>query len=465
MGETTVYFNTVFQEANETKRRYRVMKGSAGSGKSVNVAQDFILKLSDKKYQGASLMCVRKVGEANALSTYPELKGAIKRIFGDSWESHWKCTKQPLAMKCLDTGNQILFMGMKDSDQTEKMKSVTVEEGSICWAWVEEATEIGVDDFDTLDDRLRGELDNPNLYYQVTMTFNPVSADHWIKARFFDCPADDVFTHHSTYLTNEFIDPAYKERMERGKKDNPEHYKVYGLGEWGLTGGQFFSEWSEKKHVCKPFPIPEGWTRMRVMDWGSSRPYAVYWLAVDFDGRIYVYRELYGYGGKPNVGSKESAFEVAVNIAGAERGKDSRLIYQAILDNACWTRQDVGYPSIAETINNYLTSQGCTAFVPSVKGRAQCAEQMHLRLKGDGESPQIIFFANCYHAIRTIPLLTHDRAKPEMPNTNGEDHAYDAIAYGLMARPYVPEQPREKDAYADYDFDEEWEDEGSAWGV
>ena len=39
-----VQFNKIFKDFNETKCRYRVAKGSAGSGKSVNVAQDFIMK-------------------------------------------------------------------------------------------------------------------------------------------------------------------------------------------------------------------------------------------------------------------------------------------------------------------------------------------------------------------------------------------------------------------------------------
>ena len=43
--------------------------GSAGSGKSVDIATDYILKLSDIKYKGANLLVVRK--------TYRTLK-AIK---------------------------------------------------------------------------------------------------------------------------------------------------------------------------------------------------------------------------------------------------------------------------------------------------------------------------------------------------------------------------------------------------
>ena len=48
-----VPFNGAFREANATRARYRLLCGSAGSGKSYNAAQDFILKLSDRKFAGA----------------------------------------------------------------------------------------------------------------------------------------------------------------------------------------------------------------------------------------------------------------------------------------------------------------------------------------------------------------------------------------------------------------------------
>ena len=54
-----VGFNPVFKEFNRTKCRYRIAMGSAGSGKSVDIATDYILKLSDKKYKGANLLVCR----------------------------------------------------------------------------------------------------------------------------------------------------------------------------------------------------------------------------------------------------------------------------------------------------------------------------------------------------------------------------------------------------------------------
>ena len=64
--------------------------------------------------------------------------------------------------------------------------------------WIEEATEITQADFEIIDDRLRGELPD-GQFYQIRMTFNPVSASHWIKKTFFDRDDPDVMTSARTF--------------------------------------------------------------------------------------------------------------------------------------------------------------------------------------------------------------------------------------------------------------------------
>lgn len=234
-----IEFNDNFKEFNETKCRYRVAKGSAGSGKSVNVAMDFILKLSDPYYKGANLLVLRKTEDTNRDSTFAELESAINNIFGPYASYVWRISRSPLMMECSTTGSRIIFRGMYDEKQREKIKSITVKVGKLVWIWLEEATEFEESDVDILDDRLRGNLEeiNPHLYYQMTFTFNPVSASHWIKAKFFDVTDPDYYTHHSTYLQNRFIDEAYHRRMMRRKERDPDGYRVYGLGDWGELGG------------------------------------------------------------------------------------------------------------------------------------------------------------------------------------------------------------------------------------
>lgn len=286
-----VQFNPIFRQANTTKQRYRVMKGSAGSGKSVNVAQDFIVKLSDARYQGANLLVVRKVEESNRNSTYAELVGAIRRIFGPRAEEFWDTKSTPLTLVCKTTGASIIFRGMNDARQREKVKSINFDRGKLTWIWVEEATELQEGDIDILDDRLRGALDNPNLFYQMTFTFNPVSATHWIKGKFFDSSHPDIFTHHSTYLDNRFIDAAYHRRMLLRKERDPEGYRVYGLGEWGETGGLIL-------HNYKSHEVDRNFCRfdrqLYAQDFGYNHADCI--LEIGFkDGEMFVCREIYEF--------------------------------------------------------------------------------------------------------------------------------------------------------------------------
>ena len=179
-------------------------------------------------YKGANLLVVRKIDESNRDSTYAELLAAIYKICGSLATTLWNIKQSPLELICKSTGNKIIFRGMKDDSQKEKVKSISFPVGKLCWIWLEESSELQETDIDILDDRLRGELP-PNLYYQITFSFNPVSITHWLKAKYFDTPNPNVFTHHSTYLTNRFIDEAYHTRMKLREIQDPNGYRVYGL--------------------------------------------------------------------------------------------------------------------------------------------------------------------------------------------------------------------------------------------
>lgn len=296
MGKKTVRtvslkWNSVFKPVNECRKRYRILKGSAGSGKSTNIAQDYIKKLSDTRYKGANLLVVRKVDESNRDSTFAELQSAIYKMFGDQAERVWKVTQSPLKLECLLTGNSIIFRGVNDDKQREKVKSITFKTGKLVWIWVEEATELTEADIDILDDRLRGQLDNPNLFYQMTFTFNPVSSRHWIKAKYFDIIHEDVFTHQSTYLQNRFIDEAYHKRMMMRKERDPDGYRIYGLGEWGEVGGLIFNNW-EVKNISQD---TDDYEYLSIgQDFGYNHANAILTIAYK-DGDLYILNEHYCY--------------------------------------------------------------------------------------------------------------------------------------------------------------------------
>lgn len=287
--ESIVGFNRVFKQANESRHRYRLFKGSAGSGKSVNVAQMYIMMLGDPAYKGCNLLCVRKVNETNRNSTFAELKGAIFRIYGEDYEQYWHITENPFLIRSKVTGNEVIFRGVNNAKDREKVKSITFTRGKLTWIWVEESTELLESDIDILDDRLRGQLEGDNAFYQMTFTFNPIEDTHWIKAKYFDIEHPDIFTCHSTYQTNRFIDAAYHRRMMMRKERDPEGYKVYGEGEWGSIGGNIL-----KKYKIHDFNRSE--SRFDSLFYGQDFGFNHANVILDvrfYDGELYICDEIY----------------------------------------------------------------------------------------------------------------------------------------------------------------------------
>lgn len=281
-----VQMNPCFKEVNRSKLRYIIERGSAGSGKSVDAASNYILRLMTDP--GRNLMCVRKSDITNRDSTYAELTGAIYRMFGNKADAYWRIKQSPLMLESRANGNQIIFRGVNDERQREKLKSITFQKGKLTDVWIEEATEITQADFEIIDDRLRGELP-PGQFYQIRCTFNPVNKNHWIKKVFFDIKDSNVLTHHSTYKDNRFIDAAYHARMERRKEIDPEGYRIYGLGEWGEIGGLILHNWdiadiSQNLNDYDDIAIGQ--------DFGFNHANAILLLGIK-DDNIYILDEIY----------------------------------------------------------------------------------------------------------------------------------------------------------------------------
>lgn len=280
--------NPCFREVDLSRKRYVVMKGSAGSGKSVDTAQNYILRLMSDS--GRNLLCVRKSDVTNRDSTFAELQGAIFRMFGERYKNYWYINTSNMLLECKCNHNQIIFRGMNDDKQREKLKSITFKRGKLTDVWIEEATELAQSDFEIIDDRLRGELPD-GQFYQIRMTFNPVSSSHWIKQVFFDRKDPEVLTHHSTYKGNRFIDAAYYRRMERRKEVDPDGYRIYGLGEWGEVGGLILTN-----YIIEEFDIaPERFDYMvNAQDFGFNHANCIGEVGFK-DGDLYLCRELYKF--------------------------------------------------------------------------------------------------------------------------------------------------------------------------
>ena len=271
--------------------RYRICKGSRASKKSKTTALNFITRLM--KYPESNLLVVRKTFRTLKDSCFTELKWAIHRLCVDDW---WEVKESPLEMTYKPTGQKIYFRGL---DDPLKVPSITVDVGSLCWMWIEEAYEItNESDFDVLNESIRGQVSD-GLFKQVTLTFNPWNEHHWIKKRFFDAkPDDDILAKTTNYLCNEFLDEADLKVFETMKKNNPRRYQVAGLGDWGIVDGLVYENWKEEKFDLNEIKKIKGIQSAFGMDFGyTNDPSTLFCGMVDVIGKvIYVFDEMYGYG-------------------------------------------------------------------------------------------------------------------------------------------------------------------------
>lgn len=285
----------------------------------------------------------------------------------------------------------------------------------------------------------------------------------WVRARFVD-PAPGGWTpiveggrvrifipsrvHENPFLGKDYVDNL---RMV----GSPALVRAWLDGDWDAVAGQFFAEFRRDAHVINDRMLPREWTRYRAMDWGFAAPFCALWLAVSDGavpgiprGALVVYREWYG-SDRPNVGIRLTADEVAAGIIERERFENVSF---GVLDPSAYASD--GGPSIAERLNRALLAarKGHETRFPPFRpadnrrvggaGAMSGWDQVRARLRGDGERPALYISAQCAHLIRTLPMMQHDRDRPEDMDTDGEDHAVDALRYGVMARPYIAPQGR-----------------------
>ena len=235
-----VKFNPKFLPFFNDTSFYKILYGSAGSGKSHATAQKIVKRCIEEK--GHRVWCFRKVSTYVDASVYDTLREVVDN-FGVT-----KIVKFNKTDKTIEFPYSKSIIRCAGLDDQEKIKSIR----EISIAWLEETTEFFEQDINQLDIRMRGEFP---YYRELIMTFNPVSELHWIKKKYFDDPVpgikDKLFTLHSTFKDNVFLGHDYIERLEQVHAHDPNNYRVYVLGTWGkvATGMEYYKNFNYDIHV------------------------------------------------------------------------------------------------------------------------------------------------------------------------------------------------------------------------
>ena len=215
-------FNPSYDEMDNRKERVKIVYGGSGSGKSYSITIKLLLKIIQNK--GCNVLVVRKVNNTLRHSVFALFKQIINRFkLADFFI--FKETDMVIVFK--PNGNQIACKGL---DDRERLKSITFPNGILTDIWIEEASEIDKEDFMQLNLRLRGES---LVKKQIIISFNPVSAESWLKSHFFDS-GYDCYILKTTYKDNKYIGDEYAKELEALQLTDPLYWEVYCNGNWGI---------------------------------------------------------------------------------------------------------------------------------------------------------------------------------------------------------------------------------------
>lgn len=290
-----------YKEFWNNRKRFLVVKGSKGSKKSTTAAMRYIYNIM--KYPQSNLLVLRRTFNTHRDSTFAEFKRAAARL---NVAYKFKFKQAPMEIVYKPTGQKIIFRGLEDPD---KLASVVVAVGYLCWVWIEEAFEImNEESFDKLNLSIRGAIPKElNLWKEICVTFNPWIANHWLKRRFFDKTPANATVLTTTYLCNEFLDVEDIKQIEDMRETNPRKFRIVGLGEWGVSEGLVYTyrEWSKEvdpdKQTIRLARDYEGRPRYQPiygLDFGftnSPTAYVEAWVDKK-NKKIYIFDEHYQYG-------------------------------------------------------------------------------------------------------------------------------------------------------------------------
>ncbi|HHN74657.1 MAG TPA: terminase [Acidobacteria bacterium] len=424
-----------------------LLDGNRGGGKSEVLLMKFL------RHVGRYGMAWRGIVFRREYKHLDDLVTKSKRLFGRlRVKAKWLNSKSDYKWVFPD-GEELLFRTMKDPEDYWAYHGH--EYPFIAWdeltSWPDDAC------YERMRSCNRCSVPGVPRFYLSTC--NPFGPGHsWVRHRFVDpAPAGHIIRDRDG---NERVrirldlrenralmeaDPEYLRTLQRIGNDALR--KAWLEGDWNIVvGGYLQGIWDERHHVIEPFEIPDDWPRWRAMDWGFAAPYSVGWYTVDPDsGVIYRYRELYGYGGKPNIGTRESPEEVArkiLQLEKREREAGIRFINNPA-DSALWMA--LGTKERGKEISPAsLFLEAGVAWTPAKKGAGSRVAGAHVvlqRLK----SYTFAVFSTCEHWLRTVPVLMPDPDNWEDVDPEQEAHAWDETRYSLVSRHRTWRVDEEKD--------------------
>jgi len=264
-----------------------LLEGPAGTGKSrgaLEKANRWALKCP-----GSRTLLVRKTRVSMSESVLVTLES---RVIPDNTDLYPDLRNQQRKNRTTyeyPNGSVIVVGGMDNPDR------IMSTEYDRIFAF--EATELTEGDWEQLLTRLRN---GRTPYHQIVADCNPGGPTHWLNQRAIKGSMSRLLSRHED---NPLLHDGAK-WTKAGAEYLSTLARLTGArlarllqGKWASNEGGVYPEFDAAVHVISAMPSGwQTWRKIRVIDFGYTNPFVCQWWAIDPDGRMYLYREIYRRG-------------------------------------------------------------------------------------------------------------------------------------------------------------------------
>ena len=211
-----------------------LLTGSAGGGKSYLAANK--IHGYCMRYPQSTGLILRK---SRAVMSNSTLIFMESQIIGDDDRVRHLPTKFRFEY---DNGSILVYGGMKDSEQRERIRSIGLK-GGIDICWMEEANQFTEEDYNEVLARMRGSA---APWRQIMLTTNPDAPGHWVNVRLI--LGKEASVYYSSFIDNSYNPASYKDALD---KLSGVQYRRLVLGEWVAGEGQVIDTWEDTYNNVK----------------------------------------------------------------------------------------------------------------------------------------------------------------------------------------------------------------------
>ncbi len=428
-------------EAHALDTKYRGFCGGWGNGKTSWGCVETFTTLME--FPGTNCIIARK--------TRPELKATTWEMFvhGDVGQpTGWHGVPQQL-IKSLNRSELYMELTTPAQGITSKVWGLPLDDPAklenfnLGFFWIDQAEEVEEDIFLKFHGRLR-QLHGPR---EGILTFNP-NGHNYLYRRFIDPNRQESWrTQYSAVEATTFDNPNLPDDYFEQFAGLPDAWlQRFVYGSHDVFVGQIFTDFDPEVHVIQPFHIPSEWQRFGCIDPGIRHEGAISWVARDFEGNIYYYRE--------HLEANRDVSWWANRIFEAEAARDwggpqEKIDFYMIGPEAQQRAQTDGR-SVIDLFNFHgvfpeIADKDPIARISRITEYLRPQEGHRNPFTGMSPAPRLYVFADCaklqdYIAqYRWRPQRTNysEEEAPEKPRKK-DDHNIDNLGHLLLQLEYIP---------------------------